>query len=201
MGIHTHHLRYIYLPSQSHSLVKCGLCCFSKSLAMTYWAFEKMCRGVEGGKQGDGFCKLPERDREHQPRNNTRGCVSCELCGSRATLYCQADDAYLCRKCDQWVHGANFLALRHIRCFLCNTCQKQTQQYLIGASTEIVLPTLVSWSETNRCNSTSETKYSRVLKKPFLFLWNFGFFSRFLQVDSFCTCICYLAIDRESMSF
>lgn len=138
-----------------------------------------MCRGVKEGNQGDDSCKLPKPsrvvDEHHQHHNDTRGSVSCELCGSRATLYCQADDAYLCRKCDQWVHGANFLALRHIRCFLCNTCQKHTQRYLIGVSAEIMLPTLVSWSERNRCNSMSETKCSRVLKRPFLFLWGFVF--------------------------
>ncbi|TKY66949.1 B-box zinc finger protein 32 [Spatholobus suberectus] len=44
----------------------------------------------------------------------TRGSASCELCGLQASLYCQADNAYLCRKCDIWVHQANFLALRHL---------------------------------------------------------------------------------------
>ncbi|KAH7533026.1 hypothetical protein FEM48_Zijuj04G0085900 [Ziziphus jujuba var. spinosa] len=129
-------------------------------------------RGIEKSKHGD-FCRIPNQTREvdhvHQ-HNNTTGSVSCELCGSRASLYCQADDAYLCRKCDQSVHVANFLALRHIRCFLCNTCQKLTQRYLIGVSAEMVLPTIVSWSERNRCNSISKTRHSRILKRPFLFL-------------------------------
>ncbi|KAF3443732.1 hypothetical protein FNV43_RR13422 [Rhamnella rubrinervis] len=129
-------------------------------------------RGVKEGNQGDDFCKLPKpiREVDEHPHSSTTGPVSCELCGSRATLYCQADDAYLCRKCDRWVHGANFLALRHIRCFLCNTCQKQTQRYLIGVSAEIMLPTLVVSSERNRCNSISQTKYSTILRRPFLLL-------------------------------
>jgi len=53
-----------------------------------------------------------------------------------------ANDAYLCKKCDEWVHIANFLALRHVRCFLCNTCQNLTHRYLIGIS-EILL--VVGW--------------------------------------------------------
>ncbi|PQQ17918.1 hypothetical protein Pyn_40640 [Prunus yedoensis var. nudiflora] len=40
------------------------------------------------------------------------------------------------QKCDQWVHGANFLALRHVRCLLCNTCQNLTQRYVVGISVE-----------------------------------------------------------------
>nr|POE71240.1 b-box domain protein 31 [Quercus suber] len=78
--------------------------------------------------------------------------------------------AYTPRKCDKRVHGANFLALRHIRCFLCNTCQNLTQRYLIGASVEVVLPTIVSWSERSQCNSNTEKMCSRKLKMPFLFL-------------------------------
>ncbi|XP_021907289.1 B-box domain protein 30 [Carica papaya] len=98
-----------------------------------------MCRGVE--REGnDGV--FPSQQRAEM--------VSCELCGSRASLYCQADDAFLCRKCDKWVHQANFLALRHVRCLLCSSCQKLTQRYLVGASREVVLPTVVGWPETTR---------------------------------------------------
>ncbi|KAM5580723.1 hypothetical protein ABKV19_010114 [Rosa sericea] len=69
----------------------------------------------------------------------SKGFVCCELCSSRASLYCLADDAYLCRKCDQSVHGANCLALRHVRCLLCKTCQNLTQRYVIGISVELLL--------------------------------------------------------------
>ena len=98
-----------------------------------------MCRGTEAKKHGGGFSRSfpPEEAASH---GATRGSTSCELCGLQASLYCQADDAYLCRKCDKWVHKANFLALRHIRCFLCNTCQNLTRRYLIGASVEVILP-------------------------------------------------------------
>ncbi|KAL3583115.1 hypothetical protein D5086_014176 [Populus alba] len=103
-----------------------------------------MCRGIhqERNNQG-GSC-----GEEVVSSKATSRLVCCELCGSRASLYCQADDALLCQKCDKWVHGANFLARRHVRCMLCNTCQNLTQRYLIGASTEVLLPT-ISWLESN----------------------------------------------------
>lgn len=126
-----------------------------------------MCRGLEESKRGS-------LAKEVTPPSNSSivTCVViCELCSSPAVVYCQADDAYLCRKCDKWVHGANFLASRHIRCFLCNTCQKLTKRYLIGASVEMVHPSLVNSSERrSQCESNSRTKCSTTLKRPFLFL-------------------------------
>nr|ACU15362.1 unknown [Glycine max] len=99
-----------------------------------------MCKGAEGEKQ-HGFCSS-----YLHKECATRSATCCELCGLQASLYCQADDAYLCRKCDKRVHEANFLALRHIRCFLCNTCQNLTRRYLIGASIEVVLPANINWT-------------------------------------------------------
>lgn len=127
-----------------------------------------MCKGLEEGKVV-GPCRLQIPQDVGSP-DATTGSVPCELCGLRASLYCQADDAFLCRKCDKGVHGANFLAHRHIRCFLCNTCQNLTQSYLIGASVQVVLPTIVSCTERNQCNSNTEKLCSRKLKMPFLFL-------------------------------
>ncbi|XP_031254505.1 B-box domain protein 30-like [Pistacia vera] len=98
-----------------------------------------MCRGTQ---QATGFSFKDEVS--VNVNNTTSRLICCELCGKRASLYCQADDAFLCRKCDKWVHEANFLALRHIRCFLCNTCQNLTQRYLIGASLEVLLPTMMT---------------------------------------------------------
>ncbi|EFJ35986.1 hypothetical protein SELMODRAFT_438224 [Selaginella moellendorffii] len=40
-------------------------------------------------------------------------CDVCEM--QRASLYCEADEAYLCHECDASVHGANTLASRHKR--------------------------------------------------------------------------------------
>ncbi|KAK1615383.1 hypothetical protein QYE76_020900 [Lolium multiflorum] len=39
----------------------------------------------------------------------------CELCGGVAAVHCEADSAFLCAACDAKVHGANFLASRHLR--------------------------------------------------------------------------------------
>ncbi|CAK9175193.1 unnamed protein product [Ilex paraguariensis] len=112
-----------------------------------------MCRGREEVGSHGGF-SLPETLKEVVPGHATGGgSVSCELCSSRASLYCQADDAFLCRKCDKLVHGANFLAQRHIRCLLCTTCHSLTDRYLIGTSVVVVLPPLVCWIEKSQCNS------------------------------------------------
>ncbi|PSS14431.1 B-box domain protein [Actinidia chinensis var. chinensis] len=126
-----------------------------------------MCRGREEEPSQEGCFKRTEALKEAVSGYAT---VACELCESWALLYCQADNAFLCRKCDKSVHGANFLARRHIRCLLCNTCQGLTQRYLIGTSFEVLLPTIVSWGERSRCNSNVKTKYSKALKTPFLFL-------------------------------
>ncbi|CAN1124116.1 B-box domain protein 30 [Linum perenne] len=130
-----------------------------------------MCRGVQNHED---FCRRSVDDDEHdevasEARN--RSCVGCELCGDRATLYCQADDAYLCQKCDRWVHGANFLALRHIRCVLCTTCQGSTQRFLVGASMEVLLPNLVGKIQNDDEEEEEQTSESAAsIKLPFLFL-------------------------------
>lgn len=136
--------------------------------------FVKMCKGV--GEGSHGGCRqfaVAEKgvSAEAEVEVEVEAPVMCELCSMRASLYCQADDAYLCRKCDKWVHGANFLAQRHIRCILCNVCQNLTQKYLMGTSTEVLLPTIVTSTEANHCNNGTLNKCSSVmLKRPFLFL-------------------------------
>ncbi|GLT25903.1 hypothetical protein SLA2020_010030 [Shorea laevis] len=127
-----------------------------------------MCRGFPEGNRGISSCLKQATSSSLLPP-----LARCELCNSRASLYCQADNAFLCGKCDRWIHQANFLALRHIRCFLCNSCQNLTQRYLIGASTEVVLPTIVSLtseSRGRRCDSDVERECSTKLKTPFLSL-------------------------------
>ncbi|XP_059661042.1 B-box domain protein 30 [Cornus florida] len=129
-----------------------------------------MCKGGGGeeGSQRDFGQSMIKK--EVDSADGTEGPVSCELCSSEASLYCQADDAFLCRKCDRWVHGANFLAQRHIRCLLCTTCHSLTRRYLIGASLEVVLPTILSLTQRSQCNSDGKTMCPRTLKMPFLFL-------------------------------
>lgn len=100
----------------------------------------RMCRGTEEERSRGGF----QRSEIHKEDVSTHDTVACALCGSPASLHCPADDAFLCRKCDRWVHGANFLAQRHIRCFLCSSCQGLTHRHLIATSTEVILPVIVS---------------------------------------------------------
>lgn len=130
------------------------------------------------------MCIGSEEDHHHEKHNTLFSCnkyesagssfTSCELCNSRASLYCQADNAFLCRKCDRWVHGANFLARRHIRCLLCTTCRTLTQRYLVGISTQVTLPAamrlIMESSANNNTNILDTEKNSRAVKEPFLFL-------------------------------
>ncbi|KAM0997677.1 hypothetical protein TB2_007387 [Malus domestica] len=50
----------------------------------------------------------------------------CELCGVRARVHCEADQARLCWDCDGKIHGANFLVAKHPRSLLCHGCQSLT---------------------------------------------------------------------------
>ncbi|CAI9759968.1 unnamed protein product [Fraxinus pennsylvanica] len=120
-----------------------------------------MCRGREAIKE-------EEEEEEEEPQIYA---VSCELCNSEASLYCQADDAFLCKKCDRFVHAANFLAQRHIRCLLCTTCGSFTQRYLVRTSVEVVLPTIVCLKgRGSGFDQNLEEKYIINRKEPFLFL-------------------------------
>ncbi|KAG6589180.1 B-box domain protein 31, partial [Cucurbita argyrosperma subsp. argyrosperma] len=104
-----------------------------------------MCKGVEQEEPPQPAVEQRRRTDKTTAAGGGGEPVACELCGSRASMYCQADEAYLCGKCDKSVHGANFLAQRHVRCLLCSTCQSHTQRYLLGASMEmeILLPSIV----------------------------------------------------------
>ncbi|KAF8008091.1 hypothetical protein BT93_K1927 [Corymbia citriodora subsp. variegata] len=133
-----------------------------------------MCRGIGGESGSPGGFFLKEESACKSPPG--KAAVACELCGSRACLYCQADDAYLCRQCDRWVHGANFLAQRHIRCLLCSSCQKLTQRYVLGPSLVVVLPSMVkSWADRSDSGDAEDSgdaqdKSSENVRRPFLFL-------------------------------
>ncbi|RDX61830.1 B-box domain protein 30, partial [Mucuna pruriens] len=135
------------------------------ALGATKWALVghkfkellNMCKGA-GGEEKHGFFSSFII---HKESATTSAATCCELCGLQASLYCQADEAYLCRKCDKRVHEANFLALRHIRCFLCNTCQNLTRRYLIGASLEVVLPANINWTIGNLPNNRGTYRKSK----------------------------------------
>ncbi|KAL0301816.1 UNVERIFIED_CONTAM: B-box domain protein 30 [Sesamum radiatum] len=89
-----------------------------------------MCRGIREERQSGSWSKGGRRKE-----------IVCELCSLDASLYCAADDAFLCRKCDGIVHAANFLAQRHIRRLLCSGCRSFTRRYIVGtppASLEVI---------------------------------------------------------------
>ncbi|KAM3301647.1 B-box domain protein 30-like [Capsicum chacoense] len=105
------------------------VCLFlSNKFYKLHFSKRKMCRGSKEGEE-----ESPPISQE----STIVSTISCELCKSEASVYCQADNAFLCRKCDKWVHAANFLARRHIRCLLCGVCRRLTRRFLIGASSEV----------------------------------------------------------------
>ncbi|PIA50774.1 hypothetical protein AQUCO_01200193v1 [Aquilegia coerulea] len=88
--------------------------------------------------------------------------IFCELCSSKASLYCEADDAFLCRNCDKKVHGANFLAFRHVRYLLCSSCQNLTVLYFSGSSFGMVLG---AGRRSSHRDSKADEECSRFAKK------------------------------------
>ncbi|KAJ1392902.1 CCT domain [Sesbania bispinosa] len=53
--------------------------------------------------------------------------LPCDYCDSKsAVLYCRADSAKLCLVCDQHVHSANALSLKHVRYQICENCKNDT---------------------------------------------------------------------------
>ncbi|KAF9666169.1 hypothetical protein SADUNF_Sadunf16G0201600 [Salix dunnii] len=52
--------------------------------------------------------------------------LPCEFCKSKAAvLYCRADSAKLCLLCDQQIHSANTLSLKHVRSQICDNCRAE----------------------------------------------------------------------------
>ncbi|TKY63005.1 Zinc finger protein CONSTANS 14 [Spatholobus suberectus] len=53
--------------------------------------------------------------------------LPCDYCDSKpALLFCRADSAKLCLVCDQHVHAANALSLKHVRYQICDGCKSDT---------------------------------------------------------------------------
>ncbi|XP_058179906.1 zinc finger protein CONSTANS-LIKE 13-like [Rhododendron vialii] len=49
---------------------------------------------------------------------------NCDFCNHEyAVLYCRADSAKLCLFCDQQVHSANALSIKHVRSPICDNCR------------------------------------------------------------------------------
>ncbi|GJP46894.1 hypothetical protein CLOM_g6144 [Closterium sp. NIES-68] len=66
--------------------------------------------------------------------------VSCALCPSPAAVHCAADGAHLCVACDQAVHVANALVMKHARALLCCSCHQPTHVQLLGFPSAPILP-------------------------------------------------------------
>jgi hypothetical protein len=65
--------------------------------------------------------------------------ILCDVCeGAAARLFCAADEAALCLRCDEKVHGCNKLASRHVRLELaesravprCDICENAPGTFL-----------------------------------------------------------------------
>ncbi|KAL2965208.1 hypothetical protein AAZX31_16G047900 [Glycine max] len=53
--------------------------------------------------------------------------LPCDYCHSKpAILFCRPDSAKLCLLCDQHVHAANALSLKHVRFQICDSCKTDT---------------------------------------------------------------------------
>ncbi|OWM78581.1 hypothetical protein CDL15_Pgr002748 [Punica granatum] len=98
---------------------------------------------LSAGSIRDGCEDLP---RPHQDCHGRcrKGLSKRRLCTA------EADEAFQCRKCDRSVHTANFLALRHARCVLCETCKRFTRRYIVGTSMEVKLRTVVKLSQSSQ---------------------------------------------------
>nr|QVG73933.1 COL6 [Tamarix hispida] len=65
---------------------------------------------------------------------------SCDFCDERiAVLYCRADTARLCLHCDNQVHSANALAMKHIRSQICDDCGADSASMKCSTCENLVL--------------------------------------------------------------
>ncbi|GER28334.1 B-box zinc finger family protein [Striga asiatica] len=84
----------------------------------------------------------------------------CELCTAAATVYCPSDAAFLCRKCDAEVHGANFLVARHLRRPVCPSCRNPTGDEFSGAGLRSPRDTFQSCSPASEDGGSVSSSYS-----------------------------------------
>ncbi|GMJ09445.1 B-box domain protein 12 [Hibiscus trionum] len=66
-----------------------------------------------------------------KPKQRRSMLFLCHFCNSKpAVLYCSADSASLCLFCDQQVHSANALSLKHVRSQICDGCKAKPASFL-----------------------------------------------------------------------
>ncbi|XP_052189425.1 zinc finger protein CONSTANS-LIKE 14-like [Diospyros lotus] len=76
---------------------------------------------------------------------------TCDFCNEKAAvLYCKADSAKLCLFCDQHVHSANALSLKHVRAQICDNCRSEVVS--VRCSTDnVVLCSECDWDSHGSC--------------------------------------------------
>ncbi|XP_057718041.1 zinc finger protein CONSTANS-LIKE 13 [Arachis stenosperma] len=63
----------------------------------------------------------------------------CDYCNSsRSVLYCRADSAKLCFKCDREVHSTNQLFSKHTRTLLCDSCYDSPASILCSTESSVL---------------------------------------------------------------
>lgn len=95
-------------------------------------------------------------DKSYQRRGERKMLFPCDFCDSKmAVLFCRADSAKLCLLCDQHVHSANALSLKHVRFKICDTCNIETAT--VRCSTDnLMLCQHCDWeAHNNNTNNTS----------------------------------------------
>ncbi|XVF59962.1 hypothetical protein PTKIN_Ptkin08bG0004600 [Pterospermum kingtungense] len=81
--------------------------------------------------------------------------VLCDFCNSKpAVLYCRADSAKLCLFCDQQVHSANALSLKHVRSQICEGCKAKPASFRCSNDSLMLCPDC-DWNSHNNSNICS----------------------------------------------
>ncbi|XVF16131.1 hypothetical protein REPUB_Repub10bG0005200 [Reevesia pubescens] len=84
----------------------------------------------------------------------------CDFCNSKpAVLFCRADSAKLCLFCDQKVHSANPLSLKHARSQICDGCKSNPASFLCS-NDNLMLCQDCDWNSHNN-NSTVSAPHKR----------------------------------------
>ncbi|KAL8251149.1 hypothetical protein R6Q59_034842 [Mikania micrantha] len=67
-------------------------------------------------------------------KNSTAWARLCDTCrSSPGTIFCEADLAYLCTRCDSHIHAANKLSSRHKRVRVCDACEQAPAAFICKA--------------------------------------------------------------------
>ncbi|KAJ0986596.1 hypothetical protein J5N97_004952 [Dioscorea zingiberensis] len=65
-----------------------------------------------------------------------RACDACR--GAPCAVFCRADEAYLCARCDESVHAANRVASRHERVWVCQGCERAPAELTCRADNAVL---------------------------------------------------------------